>query len=443
MQALSLHKVYNNYSRMKKISLVLLLMTCSFGVFAQSSQVAVNLKKHVEYLSSDALQGRKAGTAGERLAAGYLYDRLVDAGVTMLTDKGGQDFSIAAANDTVRSLNIVGIVEGYDPKLRDEYIVVGAHIDHIGTHTVTINGKPSVQIYPGADDDASGVAAMIDIAERVSQCKFMFPRSIIFVGFGAQEQGMAGSWYFVNRAFEGIGRVKAMVNLDMLGRGNDENPFRIFSQASVKDLTSIMDAVKDEPIVQQPSILYEDVFPSDHLPFYNQHIPIVLFTTGMTREYHTVRDLPKFILYDNLESNCNYIFYFLKTLSNQTDIFPSLTASKGAVAEQEVIYSFADCDKRPQFFHSDEKHFLDSWVYKYVKYPKASIANGIQGTVWVEFIIEKDGSVTNVKVSRGVDDDLDNEAVKAVSVSPKWIPGQVKGKNVRTKIVIPVEFRLK
>ena len=109
----------------------------------------------------------------------------------------------------------------------------------------------------------------------------------------------------------------------------------------------------------------------------------------------------------------------------------------------ERVYAASDCDVRPQFFHSNEKHFLTSWVYKYLKYPRAAIERNIQGQVLVSFIVEKDGSVTNVAVEHGVDELLDDEDVRVVEVSPKWIPGQIKGMKVRTRIVIPVEFRLK
>ena len=107
------------------------------------------------------------------------------------------------------------------------------------------------------------------------------------------------------------------------------------------------------------------------------------------------------------------------------------------------MYAASECDVRPQFFHSNEKHFLTSWVYKYLRYPERAIRGKLQGQVLVSFVVEKDGSVTNVMVEHGVDELLDDEAVRVVSVSPKWIPGQIKGEKVRTRIVIPVEFRLK
>ena len=81
-------------------------------------------------------------------------------------------------------------------------------------------------------------------------------------------------------------------------------------------------------------------------------------------------------------------------------------------------------------------------MYKYLKYPEAAIERNLQGQVLVSFIIEKDGSVTNVEVERGIDELLDDEAVRVISISPKWIPGKIRGEKVRTRMVLPVEFRL-
>ena len=85
---------------------------------------------------------------------------------------------------------------------------------------------------------------------------------------------------------------------------------------------------------------------------------------------------------------------------------------------------------------------MREWVYQYLKYPGSALQKGIQGTVTVEFVIEKDGKVTGVRVLKGVSEELDAEAVKVVSASPKWKPGKVSGSKVRSSISIPVEFRL-
>lgn len=107
------------------------------------------------------------------------------------------------------------------------------------------------------------------------------------------------------------------------------------------------------------------------------------------------------------------------------------------------VVAYFDCDYRPTFLNSaDPRQFLEKWVYQYIKYPQEAIMAGVQGRVMVDFIVEKDGKVTNVKVSKSVSPELDAEAVKVVSASPKWKPGRLKGEKVRTSMTIPVEFRL-
>lgn len=397
----------------------------------------------MEALCDDELDGRKAGSDGERLAARYLYDALAEAGVLMLTDSLGQDFTITGDGGEIRSQNILGIVEGSDPELRDEYVVVGARYDHMGTNTLTVNGEPVVQVFPGADCNASGVAALIEVARMVATYRGLFRRSVIFVGFGAGEQGMAGAWYFANRAFTQMDKVGAMVDLNCLGRGGDGHPFSYFSRLAQRDLDYILDKTQEQPVVTLPVRMAGATPSSDYLAFYERKIPVFLFSSGAAREHRTLRDTPRLIDYAALEARCNYLYHFLLVLCAQDEIATDTASPNQASKRPERVYAASDCDVRPQFFHSNEKHFLTSWVYKYLKYPRAAIERNIQGQVLVSFIVEKDGSVTNVAVEHGVDELLDDEAVRVVEVSPKWIPGQIKGMKVRTRIVIPVEFRLK
>lgn len=420
-----------------------MLEFCAASLAAQNFAVAPALRRHVEALCADELDGRRAGSAGERLAARYFHDALRDAGVLMLTDSLGQDFRITDPSGDISSRNIVGIVEGADPQLREEYIVVGAHYDHLGTHTIMVDGEPVVQLYPGADDNASGVAILIELARMTAQYKGLLRRSVLFVGFGAGEHGMAGSWYFANRAFEQIRQVKAMIDLDCLGRSGEDHVFSCFSQLNRVDLDYLLDQTALQPVVTLPAVAAGAQMSSDYLPFYERKIPVFLFSTGTAREHRTIRDTPRLLDFAAMEAACNYLYHFLMVLSGVDEI-SSLDADPAARAKRaEKVYAVSECDVRPQFFHSDERHFLQSWVYKYLKYPEAAIRQNLQGQVLVSFIVEKDGSVTDVRVEHGIDELLDDEAVRVVSVSPKWIPGQVKGVKVRTRIVIPVEFRLK
>ena len=412
---------------------------------AQDFEVSSRLRGHVEALCAESLQGRLAGSPGERIASDYVYDHMKSSGLLMLSDKEGQDFAISRGTDTIRSRNILGLVEGADDNLKGEYIIVGASFDGPGVNILTVNGKKQVQIYPGADANASGVAVLLELAQLVSTHRYMFPRSVLFVGFGASEQGFAGSWYFANRAFGQMEHVATMVDLNMLGRGCDGR-FTYFSQMPLRYMTSILDGTSQEPVVIVPSAASGEITQSDHLPFYEKNIPVVSFTTGMHGEYHTVKDRPETLSYYDMELECNYLFYFLKTLASMSEVPVIPTSSAEASSQErdgeEKVYAASDCDQRPQYSHSNEMHFLQSWVYKYLKYPPAALANGIQGKVIVSFVIEKNGQVTNVEVVSGVDDDLDEEALRVIKVSPKWAPGRINGEKVRTRVTLPVEFRL-
>ena len=176
------------------LSIILIALFCAADLAAQNFAVAPALRRHVEALCDDELDGRKAGSDGERLAARYLYDALAEAGVLMLTDSLGQDFTITGDGGEIRSQNILGIVEGSDPELRDEYVVVGARYDHMGTNTLTVNGEPVVQVFPGADCNASGVAALIEVARMVATYRGLFRRSVIFVTPGCVPRLMLAMW---------------------------------------------------------------------------------------------------------------------------------------------------------------------------------------------------------------------------------------------------------
>ena len=144
-----------------------------------------------------------------------------------------------------------------------------------------------------------------------------------------------------------------------------------------------------------------------------------------------------------MERELEYIYNFTVALANTG---MTLTFKPSDVQEKtshDGVVPYFDCDQRPLFFgSSDPRHFLKEWVYQYLKYPSVAMQDGVQGTVTVGFIIEKDGKVTDVRVIKGVSEELDAEALKVVSASPKWKPGRVSGNKVRASLTIPVEFRL-
>lgn len=433
--------------------IIMLAIVPAFSSYAQfrdvsayselnDSETVASLKSHVRYLSSAMLEGRKAGSEGEKQAAEYVTEVLQSYGVDVLTPAAGETFGIRLENgDTLTSRNVIGFVHGYDKKLRDRYIVVGARLDNLGSMTMTVDGRPSEKIYYGANGNASGLAMMLELARLVQTNAVVFRRSVLFVAFGASNETFAGSWYFLNRSFSDVGNIDAMINLDMLGTGY--NGFYAYSSSNA-DMNALMTGLTAELQPILPEVTAMEPYPSDHRAFYSKEIPSVLFTTGRYPEHNTEKDTQAIIDYDIMEREQEYIYNFALTLANTNS---NLAFHRDEVPERGVSYddvvSFYDCDQRPVFLHSsDPKIFLEKWVYQYLKYPAEAIRDGIQGRVMVDFIIGKDGRVTDVRVVKGVSEELDAEAVKVVSASPKWKPGRINGNKVRASLTIPVEFKL-
>lgn len=406
-------------------------------------ETVASLKSHVRELSAAHLEGRKAGSEGEKAAAEYVAQTLKSYGLDVLTPAEGDVFGLKTeSGDTLTSRNVTAFVQGYDKNLRDRYIVVGARLDNLGMMTMTVDGKPVERVYCGANGNASGLAVLMELARMVQTNSIMFRRSVLFVAFGASMESFAGSWYFLNRSFAAdADKIDAMVNLDMLGTGY--NGFYAYT-ASNMDLNSMIRTLTGELQPVLPEIVSNEVYPSDHRAFYDKEIPAVHFTTGRYPERNTDRDTQSIIDYENMERELEYIYNFTLALANASDApsFRSDRISQKAVSDESVT-AYNDCDQRPMFLNSqDPRKFLKEWVYQYLKYPERALRDGIQGRVQVDFIVEKDGRVTNVKVSKGVSEELDAEAVKVISASPKWKAGRVDGEKVRTAMTVPVEFRL-
>ena len=403
------------------------------------SETVAAIKSHVRTLSAAHLEGRKAGYEGEKEAAEYVEHMFEEYGIELLTPKGGDLFGIKKENgDTLTSRNVIGFVEGYDKTLRNEYIVIGARLDNIGTMTVTVDGRPVERVFYGANGNASGLAMLVELARMVSTNSIMFRRSVLFAAFGASNETYAGSWYFLNRSFKHADKIAAMVNLDMVGTGY--HGFYAFTGSNV-DMNNVVKTLSAELQPIHPELVSSEVYPSDHRAFYAMEIPSIVFTTGRYTEHNTERDTQSIIDYDMMERELEYVYNYVYALAN-LNIAPSFRAVERSEKYDDVV-AYYDCDQRPTFLNSaDLAQFLNKWVYQYLKYPEVAVRNGVQGRVVVEFIIEKDGKVTNVRVVRGVSDELDAEAVKVISASPKWKPGRVKGEKVRIAISLPVEFKL-
>lgn len=191
-----------------------------------------------------------------------------------------------------RTANVVAMLEGSDPVLKDEYLVVGGHYDHLGFGGPNSGSRmpDTSAIHNGADDNASGTALVMAMAGRLSAEKKKLKRSIIFVAFSGEEMGLLGSKYFVNNCPVDVKKIKAMFNFDMIGRFDKEkNSISIGGTGTSAEGDSILRLFEKKlpfAVTHSP----DGYGPSDHAAFYASNIPVFFFTTGVHMDYHTPAD---------------------------------------------------------------------------------------------------------------------------------------------------------
>lgn len=405
------------------------------------SETVRSFKKHVATVSASVMEGRKAGSEGEKMTAEYLTEVLKGYGLDVLTGVAGDVFGLKQDNgDTLTSRNVCAFIHGGDKSLRDRYIVIGARMDNLGTGTMTVDGEKVEKIYYGANGNASGLAMLLELARMLQTNRQLLRRSVLLIGFGASGQTCAGSWYFLNRSFSDAANIDAMINLDMVGLGS--KGFYAYTSSNA-DMNYLVETLSRELQPIKPELTGQEPYPSDHRTFYAKEIPSIFFTTGQYPEHGTERDTQSILDFETMERELEYVYnYSVALINGQKPLFnpsdmPGLTVGgRGAVP-------YYECDVRPAFLGSpDPRVFLRKWVYTYMKYPKEAVRNGIQGKVLVDFVINEDGKVQDVKVLKGADPLLDEEAVRIISASPDWQPARVRGKKVKSEMSLYVEFRL-
>ena len=398
----------------------------------EDSESVRALKEHVAMLSSAQMEGRAPGSEGEKMAAEYLEEKLREYGIDVLPE---EVFGIKE----ISSRNVVGFLQGWDKEMNGRYIVIGARMDNLGTDTYTQDGETVRRIYYGANGNASGMAMMLELAGKLSYARNLLRRSVLFVGFGSSTRTLAGSWYFLNKAFAAdAGNIDAMINLDMVGAGGQG--FYAYTSSN-EDLNSIVKSLQGELLPVQAELTGIEPYTGDHRAFYDKEIPSVLFTTGRYPEHGTGRDSFDIIDFEGMEKELEYVYSYAQRLCNG----PAPLFRNSSVKEDVPvgIYAFGDVDFKPMFLNSaDPSVFMEKWVYDYLKYPKYAADNGIQGRVLVSFVIDEKGNVTDVKVIRGIHTSLDDEAVRVISASPRWRPGRMAGKKVKVHMTAAVDFRL-
>jgi hypothetical protein len=252
-------------------------------------------------------------------------------------------------NNLIPSENVIGFLEGTDPLLKNEFIVVGAHFDHVGLGKFGAMSKKDVgKIHNGADDNASGTSGMLELAEAFSKCKPK--RSVVFIAFNAEEMGMLGSRYYAyQNPLKNIEKTVAMVNLDMISRNDPKLVWAggIFYSSDMKKIVEEANKEMGFEVLYNVGLL---TFASDQGPFIRKKVPSVFFFAGLHDDYHTPQDKVNTLDYNKIERISKLAFISAWHLANTKEIpgYRELTM-------EEKIDLVKDSGERQKKYKSEEK----------------------------------------------------------------------------------------
>lgn len=217
-----------------------------------------------------------------------------------LADKNNSSFLIPTTKAAIKtelieeegeSSNVIGLLEGSDPILKNEFIVIGAHYDHIGLGERDSRAKKDStegSIHNGADDNASGVAGLIELSEFFSCEKESLKRSLVFIAFSAEELGLIGASYYVDSPKVPLDKTVAMINMDMIGR-LDKDKLTVFGVGSSPEWKDLINNLSSD-FNFEISLNNSGFAPSDQSVFFAKKIPVLHFFTGLHADYHTPSD---------------------------------------------------------------------------------------------------------------------------------------------------------
>lgn len=262
-------------------------------VTAQTRQE--RLESHVRYFASDSLRGREAGSPDALKAAMYIKDQYTRIGLKPFF---GDDLEVVIPYANFNCLDIVGVIEGSDPQLKDEYIVLGAHYDHLGV-------KEDGQVYNGADDNASGSAALIEVARELYARRAELRRSVVIAAFDAEEIGLYGSSALAEKMAREIGleKVKLMMSLDMVGWLRASGHLELEGVATIRNGRRLLNAEAQKYSLDIKGKRFEDsIFTAtDTRAFAEAQVPTLAVTTGLKSPYHKPEDDADLIDYPGMD----------------------------------------------------------------------------------------------------------------------------------------------
>jgi len=310
-----------------KTKITFLLLFFYSQIFSQSISIE-NIRKHISVLSNDSLEGRGTGSKGEEKAANYILQEFKKIGLKPMSDnnsylkyfqfkQSSNPHGASEKDTTVKILNSKNVV-GFLNNNSANTIIVGAHYDHLGfgEDQNSLDANPKGKIHNGADDNASGVAGVIEMARYFSTIKSNY--NYLFLCFSGEELGLIGSKKFVDHADFNPAKINAMINMDMIGRLNDSTKkLMVYGVGTSPAFVNIVESSNSYfKLVLDSS----GVGPSDHTSFYLKDIPVLHFFTGQHSDYHKPSDDIEKINFAGEQKVLEYIIEIIKKIDTQTKL---------------------------------------------------------------------------------------------------------------------------
>ena len=303
------------------IKKLLLLISICFQLVFANAQLQQALKQHISFLASDSLHGRMTGSKDEAVAAKYIIEQFKKGEIqnknnNFSTKKYLQHFvfhpKVDSAKTTVNGNNVIAFIDNH----AKQTIILGAHYDHLGwgdpKHS-TYRGSPA--IHNGADDNASGVATIIELSKllKKSSCTH---NNYLFVAFSGEELGLYGSKWFVEHPLLDSSKIDYMLNFDMVGRV-DSNKLVVNGVGTSPSWNESMKKISSPLHVKTTE---SGIGPSDHTSFYLKNVPVLHFFSGQHKDYHKPSDDENKINYKGLEDVVSYVMQLLQQLDDKGKI---------------------------------------------------------------------------------------------------------------------------
>ncbi|OZV70874.1 M28 family peptidase [Winogradskyella aurantia] len=316
---------------MKKILLLFILVAVA-GCKSEPQIAENKIKEDVTILADDKLEGRQTGTKGEELAAEYIVGRFKDIGLSEKGTEGYiQSFSFKPKTDphkevefstnedgTITGKNIIGFLDNNAKTT----IVIGAHYDHLG-----YGGEGSLYregdkaIHNGADDNASGVAVMLNLASRLKlkndQAEIKDKNNYLFMAFSGEEMGLLGSNFFSKNPTIDAKSINYMINMDMVGRMKADSTLAVYGTGTSPIFKQTLKSHNDKfKLIENES----GVGPSDHTSFYLIDVPVLHFFTGQHEDYHKPSDDTEKLNYEGMSLISDYILDIVSDLDDNGEL---------------------------------------------------------------------------------------------------------------------------